>query len=392
MASRVVMPKLTDTMEEGLIIRWYKQEGDRVESGDALAEIETDKAVMDLEAYASGVMLKILAPAEAKAAAGALIAVIGREDEDIAGILTETPTPGTARPAKAQAAAPPLPPPRQKPSGLSGATSFAVTPRARQLSRQEGLDLTTIQGTGPDGLITERDVIAALEEGFLTPTEFERVELTPMRSTIARRMSQSKQTAPHFYVTVEIAMERSLKRKEELAGQGIKVTVTDLLIQAAARTLKEFPQINSAYAEGGIRRYKKIHIGLAVGLEGGILTPVVRDADQKTLQQIAADTHDLIERAKSRKLAPEEYAGSTFSLSNLGMFDVEHFIAIIQPGEGAVLAVGSVMETPVVEGGEIRAGKRLKVTLSSDHRVIDGLQAAQFLKGFKLRLEAGELG
>lgn len=394
MASRVVMPKLTDTMEEGLIIKWHKQEGDKVESGDVLAEIETDKAVMDLEAYASGVMRKILAPAEAKVPAGALIAVIAREDEDISEILKE-PTPSTQKAAPAPAATPPIQPPA---TGIPSVGGPSISPRARQMAHEAGLDPATLRGTGPGGLITERDIRAALDQKVqkaqpeaASALDGEVKELSPLRKTIAKRMTQSKQTAPHFYVTMEIGMEQALALKSRLDQEGGKVSVTDLLVRAAALTLREYPSINAAYIGEKIRYYKKIHIGLAVGLPEGIITPVIRDADQKSLALIAAESRELIERTKARKLIPEEYTGSTFSLSNLGMFEVDHFIAIIQPEEGAVLAVGSVREVPVVEGGLVKIGRRMKVTLSCDHRVMDGLQAAQFLQAFKRRLEQGDL-
>ena len=391
MASRVVMPKLTDTMEEGLIIKWYKQEGDIVESGDVLAEIETDKAVMDLEAYASGVMRKILAPAEAKVPAGALIAVIAREDEDITEILKEPVPSPTRQAAPAATQAPSAKPP---PTTLPSTGELSISPRARQMAREAGLDPAALRGTGPGGLITERDVRAALDQKAQKAqpeVASELKELSPLRKTIAKRMTQSKQTTPHFYVTMEIAMEQALALKSRLDQQGTKVSVTDLLVRAAALTLRDYPSINAAYIGEKIRYYKKIHIGLAVGLEEGIITPVIRGADQKSLALIAAESRELIERTKARKLMPEEYTGSTFSLSNLGMFEVDHFIAIIQPEEGAVLAVGSVREMPVVEGGLVKIGRRMKVTLSCDHRVMDGLQAAQFLQAFKRRLEQGKL-
>ena len=391
MASRVVMPKLTDTMEEGLIIKWYKQEGDRVESGDVLAEIETDKAVMDLEAYASGVMRKILAPAEAKVPAGALIAVIAREDEDITEILKE-PVPSPTR--QAAPAATPAPSPQPPSTVIPSAGELSISPRARQMAHEAGLDPAALRGTGPGGLITERDVRVALDQKAQKAqpeVASELKELSALRKTIAKRMTQSKQTAPHFYVTMEIAMEQALALKSRLDQQGTKVSVTDLLVRAAALTLRDYPSINAAYIGEKIRYYKKIHIGLAVGLEEGIITPVIRGADQKSLALIAAESRELIERTKARKLMPEEYTGSTFSLSNLGMFEVDHFIAIIQPEEGAVLAVGSVREVPVVERGLVKIGRRMKVTLSCDHRVMDGLQAAQFLQAFKRRLEQGDL-
>jgi pyruvate dehydrogenase E2 component (dihydrolipoamide acetyltransferase) len=390
MASRVVMPKLSDTMEEGLIIKWHKQEGDRVESGDAIAEIETDKAVMDLEAYASGVMRKILVPAETKVSAGALIAVIAREDEDISEILKEpTPSPA-ARKAPAHSVGPTSP--KTQTMGRPAGVHPAFTPRASRMAAEAGLDPTILRGSGPDGLITERDVKAALEKQGQAETDSELTELSPMRRAIARRMTQSKQTTPHFYVTIEIAMDRTLELKNRLEKDGCKVSVTDILTRAAALTLREFPKINASYIGEKVCNYQKIHIGLAVGLEEGILTPVIRDADQKTVAQIATESRKLIERAKTRKITPEEYTGSTFSLSNLGMFDVDNFIAIIQPGEGAVLAVGSIKEVAVITDGKVTSGRHMKVTLSCDHRVIDGLQAAQFLQGFKRRLEQEELG
>jgi pyruvate dehydrogenase E2 component (dihydrolipoamide acetyltransferase) len=391
MASRVVMPKLTDTMVEGLIIRWHKQEGDRVESGDPIAEIETDKAVMDLEAYASGVMRKILVPAESTVPAGALIAVIGRPDEDISDILNEKTVP---EPKKQAAPKPPEPAGRGEPAAARGPQTgrLKVSPRALHLATDSGVDLSALHGSGPDGIITERDVRSALESGGAAPSpgsEFDAEPLSPMRATIASRMTQSKQTAPHFYVTVDINMDNAVSLKERLSKDGTRVTVTDILIRAAALTLREFPQINAAYGGRSIRRYRSIHIGIAVGLEDGILTPVIRDADRKSVQEIATESRELIGRAKSRKISPSEYTGSTFSISNLGMFEVEHFIAIVQPGEAAVLAVGAVRDAAVVSGGKIMAAKQLKVTLSCDHRVIDGLQAARFLQAFKHRLEEG---
>ena len=390
MASRVVMPKLSDTMEEGLLIRWYKQEGDKVESGDPLAEIETDKAIMDLEAYGSGTLLKILASAETKVPAGGLIAVIGRPDEDISGILKGASATHEAKPT-ARSTSAPVPPPAKTSAPGATAGRRSITPRAQHLAIDAGLDLSGLTGTGPGGLITERDVRSSLEDVSPALADHEVETPSPMRATIAKRMLQSKQSAPHFYVTMEIAMDLAIATKEQLAQKGTKVTVTDILTRAVAITLRDFPQINTAYVGQRIRKYRNVHIGIAVGLEEGIITPVIRDADTKSLQQIASESRELMARAKSRKLAPEDYTGSTFSLSNLGMLEVDHFIAIIQPGEGAVLAVGAVREIPVVTDGIVTTGKRIKVTISCDHRVIDGLQAAQFLQAFKHRIERGEI-
>ena len=381
------MPKLSDTMEEGLIIKWYKQEGESVESGDALAEIETDKAVMDLEAYASGVMRKILVPGGTKVPAGALIAVIARQEEDISDILKETPS-ATGSPIPAPSSEKPASsPPPSTAAGIDAKPS--ITPRARQMATDSGIDLSFLRGSGPDGLITEKDVKSEMKNHAQPGSDSETVDLSPMRNIIGRRMVQSKQTIPHFYVTTEIAMDRSLETKRRLEREGTNVSITDIIVHAVGSTLREFSFINAAYAAGKLRKNKSIHIGLAVGLEDGIMTPVIRNADKKTVEQIASVSKILIERAKTRKIAPEEYTGSTFSLSNIGMFDVDHFMAIIQPGEGAALAVGSVKEVPVIEQGKVVSGHRMKVTLSCDHRVIDGLQAARFLQGLKRRLEDG---
>lgn len=389
MASRVVMPKLTDTMEEGLIIRWYKQEGDPVESGDALAEIETDKSVMDLEAYASGIMRKLLVPAETKVPAGALIAIIAKPNEDISELLAHRSTSASETSPPNQANAAPTTE-AQAPKGKSSSAKGAASPRARKMALDAGLPLPTIPGTGPEGLVTERDVKRALQESEQAGTDFETTELSPMRSVIAKRMTQSKQTIPHFYVAMEFHMNRAYDTKNRLLKEKVKVSLTDILLQACAFSLRQFPQINTAYVNGKIRNHKKIHIGLAVGLDEGIMTPVIRDVDQKSLRQISEESRNLIKRAKSRKLTPEDYTGSTFSLSNLGMLEVDHFMAIIQPGEGAVLAVGSVRDEPFLDGGELKTRKQMKVTLSCDHRVIDGLQAAQFLQHLKHRIEQGD--
>lgn len=389
MASRVVMPKLSDTMEEGVILRWYKHEGDRVESGDALAEIETDKAVMDLEAYASGVLRKVLAPERAKVPAGGLIAVIARADEDISGELAGAGAPAAGKPA-------PRPPAGDR-SAAERPQAGGVTPRARKMAEEAALPIERVHGSGPGGLVTERDVRTALEARETTaqppplvqPDAAERVvPFSPMRKTIAKRMTQSWQVAPHFYITAEIAMERVLDRRGALKKAGTDVTLTDFLVRAAALTLRQFPQFNTSYGDSGIVVHHGVHIGVAVGLDEGLITPVIRDADRKSLTQIAIEARDLIGRAKTRRLEPNEYAGATFSISNLGMFEVENFIAIIPPPEAAILAVGAVREIPVVQDGKVVVGRRMKVTLSNDHRVVDGMQAAQFLRALRERLEA----
>jgi pyruvate dehydrogenase E2 component (dihydrolipoamide acetyltransferase) len=398
MASRVIMPKLTDTMTEGRLVKWFKQEGDRIESGDLLAEIETDKAVMDLEAYASGVLRKIIVPADRTVPAGSLVAIIADTKEDIAGILAETsetdpqksvfkkPLPKTA----ASSAAPP--------TGRAERNTDA-SPLVRRMAEEHGIDLSKVQGTGPDGKIVKRDVEAYLERkprpsaGQPAPAEYDEKELSMIRKAIARTMVQSKAPVPHFYVTIEVEMAPLLDLKKDLEQKNsrIKVTITDFLIKAAALTLSRHPDVNVAYIAADrserLRRYEVIHIGVAVGLEEGIVAPVVRDCQKKSLSQIAQATKELIQRAKDRKLLPEDYSGGTFSISNLGMFDVDSFSAILTPPQAAAIAIGAVRESPVVENGGMKIGHRMKITMSCDHRAIDGLQAAKFLADLKKFLE-----
>ncbi|HXZ25565.1 MAG TPA: dihydrolipoamide acetyltransferase family protein [Nitrospiria bacterium] len=402
MATRVIMPKLTDTMTEGVVIKWHKHEGDRIESGDALAEIETDKAVMDLEAFGAGTLRKILVPDQSTVPAGQLIAVIAAPDEDIAPLLAETgaASPAAARPAPNPAAATPAAPltsPAAKPPGRPAApppsVDFKASPLARRMAEEAGLDLATVTPTGPGGRIIKEDVEQALAAKRAAPPASEPVyevrPLSQIRKTIARKMTQSKAPVPHFYVANEIDMERALTVKAELADreQPIKVTVTDLIIRALAVALTRFPQFNASFQEEGIRYHQSIHIGVAVGLDEGLIVPVLRDCQNKGLIQLAEEARLLFERAKSRRLQPDEYTGATFSLSNLGMEDVEQFSAIITPPEAAVLAVGKIKQAPVVENGRVAVRRRMMTTISCDHRVVDGLQAAKFLQALKHELE-----
>ena len=404
MATRVIMPKLSDTMTEGVVIAWHKREGDHIESGDALAEIETDKAVMDLEAFGSGTLRKILVPEQSTVPAGRLIAIIAAPDEDIAPLLKEAGTPaqpqaqpaapGSARPdsgsLKSGGAAPlPPTPPGTKPS----AGEIKASPLARRMAEEAGLELGSITPTGPGGRIVKDDVEAALAATKAAPSaaapDYEVRPMSQIRKTIARKMAQSKAPVPHFYVTNEIDMERALTVKAELADrqQPIKVTITDLIVRALAITLTRFPPFNASFQDDAIRYHQSIHIGVAVGLDEGLIVPVLRDCQSKGLIEIAEEARRLFERAKSRRLQPDEYTGATFSLSNLGMEDVEHFSAIITPPEAAVLAIGKIKQTPVVVDGRVALRRRMMVTISCDHRVVDGLQAAKFLQTLKHELE-----
>ena len=377
MASRVIMPKLTDSMEEGVVVKWRKAEGERVESGDVLAEIETDKAVMDLEAFASGTLRKILVPEGTTVPSGTLIGVIGESDEDIRGILAGA-QPSAARPIT----------PRPSPAAVaSPEEDKRASPRVRTLAREHGIDLKAVKGSGPGGRIIERDL-----EPFLTKKEqpaVREIPLTQMRKAIVRMTTQSKAPVPHFYVTIEVEMAEGLRVIEESkkALPSSPISINHLLIAAAARALRQHQGLNASFAGETIRLFSSIDIGIAVALEDGLIVPVLRDCGSKTLAQIAEAERALVARARGRDLSPEEYTGATFLISNLGKFDVESFIAVILPPAAAALAVGSVREVPVVRDGRVEVGHRMMLTLSCDHRVIDGAVAAQFLQTFKQALE-----
>ncbi len=387
MASRVVMPKLTDTMEEGVLVAWKKREGDPVQAGEVLAEIETDKAVMDLEAFASGILRKILVHDGETVMSGTLMAVIAEADEDITSALTDTvtaaPSTGETKPAvvsRAAAAA-------TAPTRAEGARPLA-SPRAKTLAAERGIDLSTLTGTGPGGRIVEEDVLNARASALSTMPAGTDQPLSRMRKAIARTMLQSKAPVPHFYLTNEIDIEQVEQLRDRFKhGRQLHPSVTDVLIKAAALALTRHPEINVSYTGDGIRRYASIDIGIAVGMEDGLITPVIRDCGSKTLEDISIESRALIERAKQKRLQPHEYTGATFSISNLGMFDVDNFIAVLIPPQAASLAVGAIREVPVVTQGSVRVGRRMKVTLSCDHRALDGLMGAEFLKEFKRILE-----
>ena len=378
MASRVIMPKLTDSMEEGVVVKWRKAEGERVESGDVLAEIETDKAVMDLEAFASGTLLNVLVPEGTTVPSGTLIGVIGEPDEDIRDILTGA-QPSMARPSA----------PRPAPSAVASPGEDALaSPRVRTLAREHGIDLKSVKGSGPGGRIVERDLEPFLSQKKQQPTVRE-VPLSQMRKAIVRMTTQSKAPVPHFYVTIDVDMAEGLRVVEESkrAAAPSSISITHLLIAASARALKQHPGLNASFAGESIRIFSSIDIGIAVALEDGLIVPILRDCGSKTLGQIVEGERILVARARKRELAPEEYKGATFLISNLGKFDVESFSAVILPPAATALAVGSVRETPVVRGGRVEVGHRMTLTLSCDHRVIDGAVAAQFLQTFKQALE-----
>ena len=387
MASRVVMPKLTDTMEEGVLVAWKKREGDQVQAGEALAEIETDKAIMDLEAFASGILRKILVQDGATVMSGTLIGVIGGADEDITSALTDTitaaPSVGVGTRTSAPSAAGPAP---ASPAG-SAEGHVIASPRAKALAADRGIDLSTVTGTGPGGRIVEEDVVNAKLPPPMLPAGTDQ-PLSQMRKAIARATTQSKAPVPHFYLTSEIDMEQAERFRDQCKqNRTTHPSVTDMLIKAAAIALTRHPDLNVSFTGPAIRRHARIDIGIAVGIDEGLITPVLRNCGPKSLDTISTESRTLIDRAREKRLQPQEYSDATFSISNLGMFDVENFIAILIPPQAASIAVGAIRDVPVVKDGTVNAGRRMKVTLSCDHRALDGVQGAGFLKEFKRILE-----
>ncbi len=415
MAEVVTMPKLGFDMREGTLVKWLKREGDSVNKGEVIAEIETDKATVEVEAYASGVIKGIFAHEGDVLPIGEPIAVIGSADEqvDLAAIkksVTAEAAAPAARPAGPVAAAPPIetvtPPPQAEvapaptdgharpEAPLEAPARIKASPLARRMAQERGLDLARITGSGPGGRIIRRDIEAYLAvpqpAPALPPAFGEERALSRLRKIIARRMSESKQQAPHFYVTTEVDMAGAMKLRQEmnaLLDETHKLSVNDLIIKAAALALTEFPRLNASFAGDKITIHPEINIGVAVALEDGLITPVIKNAERKSLTQIAGETKALIARTREGKMRPEDLEGSTFTVSNLGMFDVDNFIAIINPPEAAILAVGSVRDVPVVVDGELRIGTRMKATISVDHRVSDGAEAARYLQAFKRVLE-----
>lgn len=418
MAEIVNMPKLGFDMAEGKLVRWVKAEGDSVERGEVLAEIETDKATVEVESQATGVILKHLVQEGTALPVGDPIAVVGEqgEDFDVDALLGED---GAAAPeaeaqeeqaaaepkAEAQAKAPAT---KQEPSTAPDGNGrfpggVKATPVARRVAEEKDVDLQGLSGSGPGGRIVKKDVEEALERAPATrpeaapafvpagePRQTERVEASRLRKAIGQRMARSKQELPHFYVTADVdaAPMMELRRQaNEILPDEQKLSVNDFIVKAAALALREFPNLNASLEGDEIVRHGQVNVGIAVAVEGGLMTVVVRDADLKPMRVISQEARKMAANAREGRVRSEDVEGSTFTVSNLGMFEVDHFIAIINPPEAAILATGSVREEPVVEDGELTVGQRLKVTLSADHRVTDGAEAARWLQTFREMIE-----
>lgn len=394
MADFVTMPKLGFDMAEGRLVRWMKAEGEEVQKGEVLAEIETDKATVEVEAGTTGLVRKHLVAEGTMVPVGTPIAVIGGADEPI-DLAPLAAAPGEVL-ADAKTAAAPTPPPAQaRPEDGDGRLPGGqrASPVARRLAAERGLDLTAIQGTGPGGRVVKRDIEAFLQGGppvAPSPVATERAAIGRLRQLIGRRMTHSKQQVPHFYVTAEIDAAPVMALREELNAlltEEAKVSVNDFIVKAAALALRQHPNLNASLEDGQIVRHAQVNVGVAVALDEGLLTVVTRDSDRKPLRLLSSELRETIARARQGKVRPEDIEGSTFSLSNMGMLDVDHFIAIINPPEAAILAVGSVREVPVVRDGRLAIGQRMKVTLSADHRVTDGAEAARWLQTLRSMLE-----
>jgi len=413
MATKIVMEALSPTMEEGRLIEWKKQEGEPVAVGDVLAEVETDKAVMELVARSAGTLLKHLVAAGATVPVSSAVGWIGQPGERVDGggpAVSASAVSGerSAGPAAPTASSPPPNRPTAQPPAspaVQQSGRVKASPLAKKIAGERGVDLGAISGSGPEGRIVKRDLekVSGERSAVSRPvgavpltthraplTAFVDTPLTQIRKTIAKRLAQSIGPIPTFYLTAEADMERVADAREGLnaaAGDQGKVSFNDIVLKAVATALVQHPACNAWWQDDHIRYWNTVHIGMAVAVEDGLITPVIRDAQVKSLRQISAETRDLAGRARERKLTPGEYTGSTFSVSNLGMFDIEHFTAIINPPEAGILAVGSIAQVPAVVNGQVEVRRRMRMTMSCDHRVIDGATGAKFLKTLKLLLE-----
>ena len=424
MAKIVGLPKLSPTMEEGTLAKWAKKEGDALAVDDLVAEVETDKATMEWRALDKGVLLKILVPEGSTLKPDQPVAIVGNAGDDIAALLAQLGSgaapsaPAAAPPATvvsgpAATAAAPAPPVGPGPASAAPSGRVLASPVVRKLAREHDIDLRAVAGTGPHGRIIKRDLDAAPRGGAApasapsatyaftggTSGAFERREpikqaVSQMRKTIARRLTESKQTVPHFYLTIDVDAQplldarASINAQLEEAKSDAKVSVNDLLVKACAIALRRVPECNASFLGAEVLFHQVVDISVAVAVPDGLLTPVVRDADKKGVLAISTEIRELAKRAKDKKLKPEEMQNGIFSILNLGMFGIEEFAAVINPPEGAILAVGAVREEAVVQGGAIAPGKRMRMTLSCDHRVVDGAVGARFLAALKKLLEA----
>ena len=423
MATKVHMEALSPTMDEGQLVQWLRSEGDQVASGDVLAEIETDKATMELVARGDGILRKIFLGAGGVAPVGSVIAVIAGKDEDISSIqgpaggaataVAPQPPREEVRAVAAPAAVPAraVSAPTRRPSTPAAPAPAAVeaignggrvkaSPLARRLAEDMGVDISRVQGSGPGGRVVKRDIEAAKTAGVPAPSvtawipdeaEYQDVPTSQMRKTIAKRLATSIGPVPTFYLTVDVDMSRVIEARTSinamLEAEGLKVSINDIVLKAVAAALRRHPECNAQWHDGFVRRFNSVHLGVAVAIDDGLITPVVKNAHAKGIAQMSAEVRELAGRARERKLVPEEYTGSTFSVSNLGMLGIQEFTAIINPPEAGILAIGAMEERPVVIDGAVTVRPRMRITMSCDHRVIDGALGARYLQTLCAMLE-----
>lgn len=418
MAQKIEMPKLSDTMEEGVIAKWNVKEGDKVSAGDVIADVDTDKATMEVEVFDPGTVLKILVKEGESVPLGGIMAIIGEEGEDISDLLggdsgeksdkkeekpkkeeklsdkesTEEKEKSSGKEEKFDPIFGEL---DEKKSDDSGDGSrVKASPLARKMAEDKGISLSSVNGSGPDGRIVKKDIedykesASSSKSVSFTEGESEDVKISQMRKIIARRLSESKFTAPHFYETIDIDMKAAVKARTQLNEMSdVKVSFNDIVVKACAAALRRHPDVNSSWLDDKIRKHGDVNVAVAVAVDDGLMTPVLRHADKKSLSAISDETKELAALARDRKLQPEQMEGSTFTISNLGMFGIDEFTAIINPPNACILAVGAIRDVPVIENGAVVPGKRMKVTLSSDHRIVDGAKAAQFLSTLRSMIE-----
>lgn len=406
MAELITLPKMSDTMTEGVIVRWNVKVGDTVKSGDILAEVETDKATMDMEVYAKGTVLQLLVEEGNAIPVDGPIAVVGAPGEDFQALLAGNSTPKPAAPAAPASEAPTVSATTTTSSPAVNQTSatnderLKASPLAKKIAAEKGIDLNAVTGSGENGRIVKKDLDnasatpaattsnVAISSAPVGQESFTEVNVSQMRKTIAARLSESKFTAPHFYLTVEINMDKAVAAREQMNQiSEVKISMNDLVVKACAVALKKHPNINSSWLGTKIRYNHHVHIGVAMAVEDGLLVPVVRFADQKGLSQISTEIKAFGKKAKEKKLQPQDWAGNTFTISNLGMYGIDEFTAIVNPPDACILAVGTVKDSVGVVNGEIKPVKTMKVTLSCDHRVVDGTMGADFLKTVRSYLE-----
>ena len=410
MAEIVRMPKLSDTMTEGVVAEWHKKVGDSIESGELLAEIETDKATMEFESFQEGVLLHIGVEQGQTAPVDSILAILGEQGEDIKDLLKEDTAPiSVEEPIKEEikevkpepVVAPPIAVQTVKEKPIMSNTTFPPTntisnleikasPLAKKLAKERGVNLKFVSGTGTDGRIVKRDIDNfQVKSVSIGQESFKDEPVSQMRKVIAHRLAESKFSAPHFYLTISINMDNAIESRKAI-NQSIspsKISFNDFVVKAAAVSLKDHPRVNASWHGDFIRYYDHVHIGVAVAVDEGLLVPVVRFANEKPLTEIGQEVKDFAQKAKEKKLQPEEWEGNTFTISNLGMFGIDEFTAIVNPPDACILAIGGIQHVPVIKDGEIVSGSVMKVTLSCDHRVVDGAVGSAFLNSFKNYLE-----